>query len=298
MHNALEQVALACGALTLRGFSISGLATYVQVPELDLCFDMGECPLSALPLRHVFLTHAHGDHARCLLRHRALRGMVGIVGEPRYFMPARIADDFQRLALADAVFEGIDAAEFRPPEVTALVGDRVPVALPYRQHTFVSAFDVEHRGMPSLGYTIIERRRKLKPAYLTLDGRQIAALRQQGVEINDLVDAPLITFIGDCEGRSLVEQGHIWASPVVVIEATFVDPTDRAMAVRKGHTHIDEVGEVLRTLRPDRLPAHIVLKHFSMKCTVDEVAAGIARAIPDFARDRIRVLLQGPFSST
>ena len=98
--------------------------------------------------------------------------------------------------------------------------------------------------------------------------------------------------------RSLVEQGHIWASPVVVIEATFVDPADRAMAVRKGHTHLDEVGEVLRTLGPDRLPAHIVLKHFSMKCTVDEVAAGIARSIPDFARDRIRVLLQGPFSST
>lgn len=47
MHNALEQVAVACGSLTLRGFSISGLATYVQVPELDLCFDMGECPLSA-----------------------------------------------------------------------------------------------------------------------------------------------------------------------------------------------------------------------------------------------------------
>jgi ribonuclease Z len=61
MHNALEQVTMQCGQLSLAGFSISGLATYVQVPQLDLCFDMGECPLSAVPLRHVFLTHAHGS---------------------------------------------------------------------------------------------------------------------------------------------------------------------------------------------------------------------------------------------
>ena len=50
MFNALSPITLTCGRHTLVGFSISGLATYVQVADLDVCFDMGECPLSAVPL--------------------------------------------------------------------------------------------------------------------------------------------------------------------------------------------------------------------------------------------------------
>ncbi len=47
--NALAQKQITAGHLTLAGFSISGLATYLQVPELDVCFDMGECPNHQLP---------------------------------------------------------------------------------------------------------------------------------------------------------------------------------------------------------------------------------------------------------
>ena len=52
-HNALQQVTLTLGNVTIAGFSISGLATYVQVPSLGVCFDMGECPLSSLSIDHV-----------------------------------------------------------------------------------------------------------------------------------------------------------------------------------------------------------------------------------------------------
>ena len=288
MHNALEQVTMQCGQLSLAGFSISGLATYLQVPQLDVCFDMGECPLSAVPLRHVFLTHAHGDHARCIPRHRALRGMLGLVGEATYFMPAAIADAFHDVARADARFEGVRDQDYIAPTVVGLVGDDRLVPLPYRKNTFVRAFPVDHRGVPSLGYTIIERRRKLLDAFAHLPGEEIAALRRAGTQVTSDTDAPLVTFIGDCVGSSLREQAHIWKSAVLVIEATFVDPNDRAMAAMKGHTHIDEVGEVIAALGPDALPEHIVLKHFSMRVTRDEVFAAIERAIPAFARSRIR----------
>ena len=78
IHNALKQVHLKAACSGVQGFSISGLATYMQFPELNFCVDMGECPLSATPLDHVFLTHAHGDHARCLMRHHSLRKMMGV----------------------------------------------------------------------------------------------------------------------------------------------------------------------------------------------------------------------------
>ena len=291
LHNALHQVTKRCGGLTLRGFSISGLATYLQVPELDLCFDMGECPLSALPLRHIFLTHAHGDHARCILRHRALRAMVGIAGEPTYFMPSAIADDFLALAKAEARFEGVPDDIYRAPTVTALDGDETLVPFPYRKGLWVRAFPVDHRGVPSLGYTIVERRQKLAPQYAHLAGAEIAALRKDGVDVSLTTDVPLLTFIGDCVASTLREASHIWQSRVLVLEATFVDPDDREMADAKGHTHLDEIGEVIGELGVDALPEHIVLKHFSMKVSREAIAAGITRAIPEFARDRIVLFL-------
>lgn len=107
--NALRQVTLRLDHLTLAGFSISGLATYVQIPELDVCFDMGECPLSALALDHVFLTHAHGDHARCLPRHWAVRRMLGNAKPACYFLPAAIAGAFADVIRAEARFESVRA---------------------------------------------------------------------------------------------------------------------------------------------------------------------------------------------
>jgi ribonuclease Z len=292
-HNALEQVTLKTARHTLQGFSISGLATYLQVKDLDVVFDLGECPLSAVPLRHVFLTHAHGDHARCVLRHRALRGMLGLPGEATYFMPARIVDAFDRVCRADAAFEGVSDDDYVGPDVRGLSGDRQLVALPWRKDLFVSPFDVEHRGVPSLGYTLKERRRKLKDEHKDKAGKDIAALRKGGVEVNDVVDVPLLTFIGDCEGRSLVEQAHIWDSAVVVIEATFVDVGEEEMAKDKGHTHLSEIGRVLRDLGQERLPERIVLKHFSMKVTREALDAALQREIPAFALPRVSLLLAG-----
>lgn len=291
MHNALQQITLRCGDLTLSGFSIAGLATYLQVPELDVCFDMGECPVSAVPLRHVLLTHPHGDHARCLLRHRALRGMFGLDGEASYFMPRAIAGAFDALARADAAFEGVSADAFHAADVIALDDGPDLVALPHRKDTYVRAFSVDHRGVPSLGYTLYSRRKKLLPQYAGLPGPEIAKLRQRGVDVSATLDVPLITFIGDCVGQSLRDCAHIWDSPVLVIEASFVDAADRASAADKGHTHLDEIAEIVRAKDPASLPQHIVLKHFSMKCTRDEIVAAVDRAFAGPARARVQLLI-------
>ena len=105
--NALNQVVVPIEGTTLRGFSIAGLATYLQVPELDVCFDMGECPISAVPLNHVFLTHAHGDHWRCLSRHWALRHMTGMGREAVYYMAEELVPRFCDLWRAEMRFEGV-----------------------------------------------------------------------------------------------------------------------------------------------------------------------------------------------
>jgi ribonuclease Z len=288
--NALRQITLALDRVTLAGFSISGLATYIQIPELDVCFDMGEAPLSSLPINHIFLTHAHGDHARCLPRHWHLRRMIGIARPAAYFLPEAIRAGFEGLVQAEARFEGVPDEAVTVPDFYGLVPGADSVALPYRKDLRVRAFPVTH-SVPSLGYTILSRKRKLKAEYAGVPGPEIAKLRASGVEVQYEIDEPAVTFIGDCIGASLVEQAHIWDSPIVIIEATFLEPGEEALAAKKQHTHLSEIARTLEELGDRVATKHIVLKHFSMRYSRDEVMALTASGIPERFRDRIRVLL-------
>ena len=290
--NALQQVTLKLDNLTIAGFSISGLATYVQVPELSICFDMGECPLSSLSLDHVFLTHAHGDHARCLPRHWQLRRMVGNPKPAAYYLPESIRPGCEGWIRAEALFEGVPDETVDTPAFHGLVGDNTTLTpLAHRKDLRVRAFPVHH-SVPSLGYTILAHKKKLKPEYSHLAGQEIGRLRKDGVEVQYDVDDPLLTFIGDCNGATLREQDHIWSSPILILEATFLEAGEEVLAIKKAHTHLSEIATALDTLGDRVVCQHIVLKHFSMKYTREQVLELVAAGIPARFRERIRVFVQ------
>jgi ribonuclease Z len=292
IHNALSQTSVKVGNLTVTGFSISGLATYVQVPELDSCFDMGECPLSSLSLDHVFLTHAHGDHARCLPRHWQLRRMLGNERPATYFLPESIREGCAEWVRAEARFEGVREGTIQTPNLVGLSPSPELVALPGRRDLRVRAFPVRH-SVPSLGYTLLAHKRKLNAEFHGLPGPELARLRKEGVAIQSEVFDPLLTFIGDCDGQTLLEQDHIWASPVLVIEATFLEQGEEELARKKAHTHLSEIALALETFGDRVACEHIVLKHFSMRYGAEQIASLVAAGLPERFRSRVRLLLPG-----
>jgi ribonuclease Z len=288
--NALRQVRLELGNVSVVGFSISGLATYVQVPELDVCFDMGECPLSSLSINHVFLTHAHGDHARCLPRHWQLRRMLGNSRPAAYFLPEELRARCEGWIRAEAAFEGVPEEVVETPPLHGLAPGGEPTALPHRRDLRVRAFPVRHR-VPSLGYTILGHKRKLKPEYLGLAGLEIARLRRDGVEVQSEVLEPLVTFIGDCVEQTLFEEEHIWASPILLLEATFLEAGEEELAEKRAHTHLSGIARALEHFGERVQCRHIVLKHFSMRYRRDQIFELVKAGIPQRFQDRIRVLL-------
>ena len=285
IHNALKQVHLKAACSSVQGFSISGLATYMQFPEMNFCVDMGECPLSATPLDHVFLTHAHGDHARCIMRHNSLRKMMGVEKESVYYIPESISEGAKAWIKAEAMFEGVGETKFRYPEIEPVkAGERIP--LRYRKDLVLEPFEVKH-SVTAMGATVLLHKRKLKDEFLGKSAEEIIELRQNGVEITREVFEPQLSFLGDCLGESLLENSHVFNSKVLVTECTFLDEDEEQMAHKKGHTHLSSIVHALNELGDQVKCEQIILSHFSMKYSERHIREMLEKNIPEKFKERV-----------
>ncbi|MCQ2103112.1 MAG: MBL fold metallo-hydrolase [Fibrobacter sp.] len=289
IHNALKQVHVETSATSVSGFSISGLATYLQMPELDFCVDLGECPLSATSINHVFLTHAHGDHARCLMRHHSLRKMMGVERDSVYYVPECIAERAKDWIRAEALFEGVPENKFRLPTIVPVCANELQF-LEHRKDLALEAFDVKH-SIPAMGGTIYHYKKKLKDEFLQKTPAELIELRQNKVEITREVYDPLVSFMGDCMGESLLDNYRVFQSKVLITECTFLSPEDESMSVKKGHSHINDIVRALNELGDGVKCEKIVLSHFSMKYSDRYIRDVIAKSIPEQFKEKIVVLL-------
>lgn len=289
IHNALKQVHIETSPTSVAGFSISGLATYLQMPELDFCVDLGECPLSATSINHVFLTHAHGDHGRCLMRHHSLRKMMGVERDSVYYMPENIVDRARDWIRAEALFEGVAENKFRQPNIVPVCPNELQF-LEYRKDLALEAFEVKH-SIPAMGGTIYHYKKKLKDEFLQKTPAELIELRQNKVEITREVYEPLVSFMGDCMGESLLDNYRVFQSKVLITECTFLSPEDESMSVKKGHSHINDIVRALNEMGDSVKCEKIILSHFSMKYSDKYIRDVVAKAIPEQFRDKVVVLL-------
>lgn len=289
IHNALKQVHINTPTTSVSGFSISGLATYLQMPELDFCIDMGECPLSATSINHVFLTHAHGDHGRCIMRHHSLRKMMGVDRESVYYMPENIVERAHDWIRAEAMFEGVSEAKFRPPTIIPVCPNELKF-LEYRKDLALEAFEVKH-SIPGMGGTLYYYKKKLKDEFLQKTPAELIELRKNKVEITRDVYEPLVSFMGDCMGESLLDNYRVFQSKILITECTFLSPEDESMSVKKGHSHINDIVHALNEMGDSVKCEKIILSHFSMKYSDRYIRETIAKKIPEKFMDKVVVLL-------
>lgn len=285
IHNALKQVRIHAACSSIQGFSISGLSTYLQFPEMNFCVDMGECPLTATPIDHVFLTHAHGDHARCIMRHNSLRKMMGVERDSVYYVSESICEGAKAWIKAEAMFEGVSETKFRYPEIEPVTaGTRIP--LRYRKDLVLEPFEVRH-SVPAMGATVLLHKKKLKDEFLGKSANEIIELRKNGVEVTREVYEPQLSFMGDCLGESLLDHPDVFKSKVLVTECTFLDKDEEQMAFKKGHTHLSSIVKALNELGDGVKCEQIVLTHFSMKYSEKHILDTLAKNIPEKFKERI-----------
>jgi ribonuclease Z len=258
--------------MTLRGVSVAGVETCIEVPELRLVLDMGRCTRTAIQQPLVLLSHGHLDHMGAIAQHAARRAMMRM-GESTYLVPATVARDVEQLFNAAGQLDG----QVIPRRVVALEpGEEYALG----DQRFVRPFQTFHR-VASQGYTVWERRHRLRAEFHGLPGERLATLRKQGVALEDTHEVALLSFTGDTRIEVLELTPELLHSETLVMECTFLDGRVSVEEARNmGHVHLDEV-----LASTELLPCgNVVLSHFSARYRAEDVRRIIAERVPEELR--------------
>ena len=204
-----------------------------------------------------------------------------------YYIPAQSHEGFLELSRAWKTLERVNPNRFEYPHFHPMhEGDVVWL---HRQLA-AKAFRVNHT-LPSLGYTLFDVRKKLKPEFHGRPGPELARLRKEGVSFEEELWLPRLTYIGDSTIETLYREQHIGQSRILIIELTFLMDDDRELARRRGHTHLLDLADFLSEC-PDVLQnRHIVLKHFSMRYDRRFIVHTVKSRLPKDFLERVHILI-------
>ncbi len=264
--------------LEIIGYSVAGEETVVAMPQLDVCFDIGKAPDQVIAINNILLTHGHMDHAAGIAYYLSHRNFCGqspgtIVAPEKLLGPIRqIIDAWGRL----------DGNKIPANLVGVKAGDEYQI----KPNLFARVFPTKH-SRDSVGYSVIEKRKKLKPEYVGLASPQIVEFKKKGTEIDYPLEIPIVTYLGDTQYVDFSRLKYIADSKILIVECTFYEAehTDRAEAGR--HMHIDEFATLLDKLQNE----HIIVTHVTQRTAMREIRRILREAIPKEKYKKIILLM-------
>lgn len=267
------------GGITIEGYSRAAVQTYWRVPELKLGFDLGGQPWSFMTTPNWFVSHTHLDHIAALPVLVARRRMMKME-PPTIYLPADAVDPVHHLLRA---VRRLDRGRLPANLVGVEPGDEIQLS----RELVVQAFPTRHT-IPSLGFLVWERRKKLKPEYHGLTGEQIRDIRLSGVEVSAEIRLPKVAYTGDTAPAGLDALPALFQAQILIVEMTFVAPGERASVIHKfGHIHLDDV-----IARADRFENEVIIaSHYSTRLHPDQIQRIIDRRLPESLKGRLKVWL-------
>ncbi len=263
--------------LTVEGYSRAAVQTYWRIPELKVGFDLGAQPWSFMGTPTWFVSHVHMDHVVALPVYVARRRMMKME-PPVIYLPETAIEPVQRiLRLFSRLDRGRLPCDLRPLRP----GAEIELS---REHV-VTVSQTVHT-VPSFGFVLWERRRKLKPEYLGLPGEKIRDLRLSGVEITNEVRQPRVAYLGDSAPGGLDACPAMYEAEVLILEMTFVAPRHRKEKIHKfGHIHLDDFVE-----RRDRFRNELIIaSHFSTRYHERQIRRHVEKTLPDMLDGRLKL---------
>jgi ribonuclease Z len=265
--------------LTVEGYSRAAVQSYWRIPELKIGFDLGGQPWGFMATSTWFISHTHLDHIAALPVYVARRRMMKME-PPDIYLPEAAIEPVGRLLRA---VSRLDRGRLPCRLLAARPGDEIELS---REHV-VTVSSTTHT-IPSVGYVVWDRRRKLKHEYQGLPGDKIRDIRLSGIDVTHEIRAPLVAYLGDSSPEGLDRCPAMYEAMILITEMTFVARSHRRDKIHKyGHIHLDDIIE-----RRERFHNEVIVAtHYSTRYTDERIQRIIKKRMPDMLDGRLRVWL-------
>jgi ribonuclease Z len=265
--------------ITIEGFSRAAVQTYWRIPEFKIGFDLGAQPWSFMGTPTWFVSHAHIDHIMALPTYVARRRMMKM-DPPTIYLPETTIEPVRRiLRQVSRLDRGRLPCTLEPIHP----GDEIELS----RELVVTISETRHT-VPSLGFVVWERRRKLRPEFLDLSGEQIRDLRLSGTEVTEERRVARLAYLGDSAPEGLDNCPAMFEAEVLIMEMTFVAARHRKERIHKfGHIHLDDLIERREAFKNEL----VIAGHFSTRYHERQVRHLVEKQLPDMLDGRLHLWL-------
>jgi ribonuclease Z len=247
----------------VQGFSVAGEATCIQIPELDLCFDMGACPRAVLASKYAAISHGHMDHVGGLAYWCSQRNFQGM-GPGTIVCDDRIAKDIKGMM---AGFVNLERQKTPFEMVVLKPGEELEI----KNNIALRLFEVEHT-CPASGYVVVEKRTKLKEEFRDLPQDKLRELKERGTEIVRHLEVPLVAYMGDTLPGPHLIHDSVRTAKIIICECTFFEPDHTERAKVGQHMHVNDIAEWLRVVECEAMVLTHVSRRTNLQYAMDQLA--------------------------
>jgi len=241
--------------LTLRGHSRGSEKSCFYISELKLFFDAGI--QSYYNPNFIFITHCHSDHSFQLPMI-----ITGLKHTPQIYSPSESRHLFQNfLRVTYQLRKGTTRVSGHYQVRGAYPGDEIDLK---KQGYFVRVYDLKH-NVPTRGYGLCQRRKKLNPRFLGLGGHELRKLKEGGIDINVYVEHKILAYILDTNISCFSMNPELLEYKYVIVECTFF--RDEDMEDTDSHIHWNN----LKPIVMNNPQVNFILVHFSMRYSWEEI---------------------------
>lgn len=216
--------------MKLIAYSKALYSTWIYYSPDRILFDAGESAASILgnksfAIKRIFLSHGHADHIAGLLSVINIRNnAMGEKEKPLVIYYPK--DNYYISELMNYISRTNRNLKYDLEWIPMAGGDRETL-FKGRNSRFIQAFPTVHtQGEESLGYSIIEKRERLKDEYRNLSEDEIKKLvKEKGrEELTKGYEQKIFTYGGDSVP---LNPAHLRGTEVLCHDATFLNEKDR-----------------------------------------------------------------------